>query len=360
MTHAVRRDDAAHRYELWVDGERVGIADFRVDGDRVVMPHTVIEPARRGHGLGALLVAGALADIRAQGRTVVPECWYVAEYLELHPEDRDLLAGPSPLAVARDIVDDRLLGALHVRALNRRGFVHDPATEHTAFQAGTLDGLMQGRFDGDATIGEILEHGDLGIGTVQHLGGELVIIDGEAFVIDGDGVVSSVAPETPTPFAVVCRFSPLASACVINGPVPMAAVREELDALAPHTSVLAVRVEGEFTNLRLRSVRAQQPPYPTLAEVTAHQTEWSIERATGVLVGFRFPDGTAGLEVPGYHLHFLADDRSAGGHVLDLTMTRGTAFVDGGDELHVELPAGVDLGTPGIADRAAIHQVEGG
>lgn len=126
MTHAVRRDDAAHRYELWVDGERVGIADFRVDGDRVVMPHTVIEPARRGHGLGALLVAGALADIRAQGRTVVPECWYVAEYLELHPEDRDLLAGPSPLAVARDIVDDRLLGALHVRALNRRGFVHDP------------------------------------------------------------------------------------------------------------------------------------------------------------------------------------------------------------------------------------------
>jgi acetolactate decarboxylase len=262
--------------------------------------------------------------------------------------------------VARDIVDDRLLGALHVRALNRRGFAHDPATEHTTFQAGTLDGLMAGRFDGDATIGELLGHGDLGIGTVQHLGGELVIVDGGAWVIDGDGVVSAVSPETRTPFAVVCRFAALASACVINGPVPMAEVRAELDALVQHASVLAVRIEGEFAALRLRSVHAQRPPYPPLSEVTAHQTEWSIERAAGVIVGFRFPDGVAGLEVPGYHLHFLADDRSAGGHVLDLTVLRGTAFVDGGDELHVELPAGVELGTPGLADRAAIREVEGG
>jgi acetolactate decarboxylase len=262
--------------------------------------------------------------------------------------------------VARDIVDDRLLGALHVRALNRDGFAHDPAIEHTAFQAGTLDSLMAGRFDGDTTIREVLRHGDLGIGTVQHLGGELVIVDGAARVIDGDGVVSVVPPETRTPFAVVCRFAPLASACVINGPVPMAAVRGELDALAPHTSVLAVRIEGEFADLRLRSVHAQRPPYPPLAEVTAHQTEWSIEQATGVIVGFRFPDGVAGLEVPGYHLHFLSDDHAAGGHVLDLTMRRGTAFVDGGDELHVELPAGVGLGTPGVADRAAIRDVEGG
>jgi predicted GNAT family acetyltransferase len=92
--HEVRRDDAKQRYELWVDGERVGIADFRVDGDRVVMPHTVIDPRRRGQGLGARLVEGALADIRAQGRRVVPICWYVDEYLDLHPEEQDLRATP--------------------------------------------------------------------------------------------------------------------------------------------------------------------------------------------------------------------------------------------------------------------------
>ena len=101
--------------------------------------------------------------------------------------------------MARDIVDDRLIGALHVRALTHRGFAHDPVAERTAFQVGTLDALIDGRYDGDTTMGELLAHGDLGLGTVQHLGGELIVIDGEAFVVDGDGAVHPVPPETPVP-----------------------------------------------------------------------------------------------------------------------------------------------------------------
>jgi predicted GNAT family acetyltransferase len=63
-----------------------------VNGDVVVLPHTEIDPARRGHGLGAVLVQGALDDVRARGRTVIPTCWYVREYLDLHPDQADLLA----------------------------------------------------------------------------------------------------------------------------------------------------------------------------------------------------------------------------------------------------------------------------
>jgi len=264
-----------------------------------------------------------------------------------------------PLTMARDIIDDRLIGALHVRALTHRGFAHDPVAERVAFQVGTLDALMDGRFDGDTTMGELLTHGDLGLGTVQHLGGELVVLDGHAFVVDADGRVHEVSPSTRTPFAVVCRFAPHARVA-LEGPMPLAAVQRELDALAPHESVLAVRVDGSFTHLRLRSVREQQHPYPPLSEVTAHQTEWDLERATGTLLGFRFPDDVAGLEAPGYHLHFLSDDREHGGHVLDGTLVSGTAAVDGGDQLHVELPLGVELGSPGITDRARIRLVEGG
>jgi len=261
--------------------------------------------------------------------------------------------------MARDIVDDRLIGALHVRALTHHGFTHDPAVERTAFQVGTLDALIDGRFDGDTTIGELLAHGDLGLGTVQHLGGELIVLDGQAFVVDGDGTVRPVPPTTRTPFAVVCRFRPVARTA-LTGPMPLGEVQQVLDEIAPHTSVVAVRVDGTFTHLRLRSVREQVPPYPPLAEVTAHQTEWDLDRAAGTLLGFRFPDTVAGLEAPGYHLHFLADDRAHGGHVLDGTLVHGTATVDGGDELHVELPPGVGLGTPGVTDRARIRLVEGG
>ena len=75
-----------------MDGVGVGFADFVIDGDRVVLPHTVIDPSRRGQGLAAVLVAAALDDIRSSGRAVVPTCWYVAEFIQAHPAYRDLLA----------------------------------------------------------------------------------------------------------------------------------------------------------------------------------------------------------------------------------------------------------------------------
>jgi uncharacterized protein len=93
MNWDVRRNDGDARYELVVDGRLVGIADFHVDGSVVVVPHTEIEASLRGQGLGALLVKGVLDDIRAAGRTVVPACWYVGQYLREHPDEADLLAG---------------------------------------------------------------------------------------------------------------------------------------------------------------------------------------------------------------------------------------------------------------------------
>lgn len=79
------------RYVIRVDGETKGFADYRVEGDRIVFPHTVIDPASRGHGLGAVLVAGALDDVRSTGRQVVPTCWYVAQFIDSNPEYQDLL-----------------------------------------------------------------------------------------------------------------------------------------------------------------------------------------------------------------------------------------------------------------------------
>lgn len=92
MSDRVRRNDREGRYELVIDGAVVGTADFRVEGAIVVMPHTVVQPASRGEGLGAELVSGALADIRGAGRKVDAQCWYVAEFLQAHDEYADLLA----------------------------------------------------------------------------------------------------------------------------------------------------------------------------------------------------------------------------------------------------------------------------
>jgi predicted GNAT family acetyltransferase len=87
------RNDDRQRYELFIDDRVVGVADFEpLEGARMVIPHTEIDPRQRGRGLGARLVQGVLDDARARGVTVVPACWFVREYFEQHPEQADLLA----------------------------------------------------------------------------------------------------------------------------------------------------------------------------------------------------------------------------------------------------------------------------
>jgi acetolactate decarboxylase len=78
------------------------------------------------------------------------------------------------------------------------------------------------------------------------------------------------------------------------------------------------------------------------------------------MVGFRFPAYAEGIEVSGYHLHFIDRERRRGGHVLDSRAREAHIGIDPSNELHVELPPGVDLGDPGLADstHAAIERVE--
>ena len=92
---AMRHLPEASRYEWVVDGQVIGIIDYRQDRDQVDMHHTHTAPAHRGQGIAGMLVGSALDDLRARGLQVVPSCWYVAEYIDAHPEQRDLLAQPT-------------------------------------------------------------------------------------------------------------------------------------------------------------------------------------------------------------------------------------------------------------------------
>ena len=81
---------AANAFELVVDGHRAH-ADYRIDGNVMVLPHTVVPPAIGGRGIAGHLVAAALASARARGLKVDPQCSYVAAYMRRHPETQDLL-----------------------------------------------------------------------------------------------------------------------------------------------------------------------------------------------------------------------------------------------------------------------------
>jgi len=87
----IRRNDAESRYELGLNGERVGVAEYVDDGTVRTMTHTVVDPAHGGRGLGSALVRFALDDIRSEQRTLVPECSMVRAFIRKHAEYEDLL-----------------------------------------------------------------------------------------------------------------------------------------------------------------------------------------------------------------------------------------------------------------------------
>ena len=82
----------AHRFELLLDGQRIGELAYRQRKGRIAFTHTNVNPAYEGRGFGGRLADAALADARRQGLTVVPLCPFIAWYIEQHPEHGDLVA----------------------------------------------------------------------------------------------------------------------------------------------------------------------------------------------------------------------------------------------------------------------------
>lgn len=106
----------------------------------------------------------------------------------------------------------------------------------------------------------------------------------------------------------------------------------------------AVKVDGNFSYVKARSVPPrQEKPYLQLADAVSSQSVFEFENVSGTLVGFRTPEYVKGVNVPGYHLHFITENRSAGGHVLDLEMEKGDAALDITSIFLMELPASGDF-----------------
>lgn len=87
----LRDNRAEQEWTLDVSGYRA-VAAYQREGDVIVFTHTVVPPEIEGHGVGSRLVRGALDGVRDQGLKVIPQCPFVAAYIDRHPEYRGLLA----------------------------------------------------------------------------------------------------------------------------------------------------------------------------------------------------------------------------------------------------------------------------
>jgi acetolactate decarboxylase len=201
------------------------------------------------------------------------------------------------------------------------------ASKDTVTQVSTITALLAGDYDGRMTCGELLRHGDFGIGTFDRLDGEMIVLDGTVYQAKADGRAAKPDGAIPTPFAVVCGFSPDQTLSLSGADFKAAC--ELIDKAVPRQDgFCAVKIEGAFSKIRVRSAPAQTKPYLPLAEaLTRYQSVHDLENVSGTIVGFRFPPYMKGVNVTGYHFHFISGDRMKGGHVLDFTLPQGKCLV---------------------------------
>lgn len=227
------------------------------------------------------------------------------------------------------VVDGLLSGALEL-------------DRHSLFQVSTSNALVKGVFQGSTTVGELRTHGDFGLGTFEGLDGEMILIDSECFRATAGGVITPADDSREVPFALVTRFEADLTHHAGAGQ-SLGDLTRALDSLRPSENLFAaLRVDGLFDRLSLRAACPARPG-EGLVEATGHQSEFAAHNMGGTLVGFWAPEYARAVSVPGYHFHFISDDRSLGGHVLEMEAHGITIGIHSERDLHISLPESAEF-----------------
>lgn len=231
------------------------------------------------------------------------------------------------------------------------------------YQTSTMAALLDAVYDGETTLDELLMHGNFGLGTFNGLDGEMIVNDSVIHQFRADGQAGRVPGDLRTPFACVTFFNPEKEYMIDT-----AQDKEGFEAIVDHlvnnpNLFAAVRFTGMFERVETRTVFCQCQPYPPMLEVVARQPTMQLGASTGTMLGFRTPGYMQGVNVAGYHLHFLTEDGRRGGHVTDYGVLRGRLEVGVISDVEIQLPrteqfARANLSPENIHE--AIRVAEGG
>ena len=216
----------------------------------------------------------------------------------------------------------------------------------TIYQVALLQSLAMGYFDGSITIKDLKTHGDTGIGTFDGLDGEMIVLDGVVYRANQDCKINVVNDNVTVPFANVTFFDKDFSVDLMNI-ADKTRLEAELNKLVAKNGVndfYMIKLHGNFNAITVRSEAKQSKPYPTLVEaLQATQKEFTFKNISGTIVGLYCPDFMSSLNTPGWHFHFISDDKKIGGHVLELNLKSCTFHLDKTDAFRMNLPNNADF-----------------
>ena len=210
------------------------------------------------------------------------------------------------------------------------------------FQVSTLQALALGYSRAVIKVGELMRHGDIGLGTFEDVNGEMIVVDGHCYRADENGMVSEADSEIGVPFSSVAFFNE-DRRCEINKTDNIEKLKEWLDLRIEEdfglNSMHIVRIDGSFKRICARSESGYRVHHVTLKDALSEtQRDFYFDNISGTLVCVYYPDYMDGINASGWHLHFISENRESGGHVFDLILEKGTAYFDKITNIEITLP----------------------
>jgi len=234
---------------------------------------------------------------------------------------------------------------------NKKEIPIDQNSKDLIYQYSIIDALLAGVYDGDMTFGELKKHGDFGIGSFNHLDGELYINDGKVFKLRYDGGIQEIPDGDSTGIAFVKFFNPDTSFVIEQKNLTYQKLQEKLSGILNRNGIYAIRIKGNFTTMRGRAPKPANKPYAPLREYLSGggQSDFQFENTTGTCVGFFMPPYMARTNVPGYHVHYMSDDRKNGGHIFEFNTDRLMIEVDRAKGFIIEENSSAEMDTVDLA-----------
>lgn len=196
------------------------------------------------------------------------------------------------------------------------------------YQTGTINSLINKVYDGDKSISELKQYGDFGLGTVNNVAGEVIVLDGKFYCSDPMGNIKEMKGSIKSPFIVLTKFKSGTDYTIKKASFD--AVESSIISKYPSQNyIYAIKITGKFSNLKLRSEKGQPTPYQSLSQTLPQlQNVFTRDKIDGTIVGVWFPSYMSNLNVSGFHFHFIDKSHKFGGHVLDFTLNDGTVELE--------------------------------
>ena len=243
--------------------------------------------------------------------------------------------------------------------------ITDP--DNCMYQVSTLQALVTGYIHTVVSVGELLQHGDTGLGTFEDVDGEMIALDGHCYRADSEGKVYEQAPEAGVPFGVVGKLNGARAwdwGTIKGYDELIAQLNNKIEEHFGLNSMHILRIDGTFDWIDARSESPSKNTQHVGLKELLDKTQYafSFKNIKGSVIGLYFPDYMDGVNMPGWHLHFISEDRTQGGHVFDLIIRECHVMIDKIARIEIQLPTEASFDTYDLKEvsQEKVEEIEKG